>query len=156
MKVYKIYVEKTSERGERVEYCYNTMSSWTNYVFGSILDQLEKIFPVGNFMKVWTGGNKQSFILFTDVKDNLYKIKNNYIIKNHNSRPELGKVRIELIEGNLNNKKAINILSHQDPLKDYYIDSSTYKFGPKRKQIFFDKKFWCKLAKHYDRISYRS
>lgn len=155
MKVYKIYVEKTSEREEYC-YSYNTMSSWTNYVFGSILDQLEKIFPVGNFMKVWTGDDKQSFILFTDVKDNLYKIKNNYIIKNHNSRPELGKVRIELIEENLSNKKAINILSHQDPLKDYYIDSSTYKFGPKQKQIFFDKKFWCKLAKHYDRISYRS
>lgn len=153
MKVYKIYVEKTSGR---MEYYYSAMSSWTNYAFSSILDQLEKNFPVGNFMKVWTGDDKQSFILFTDVKDNLYKIKNNFIIKNHNSRPELGKMRIELIEENLNNKKAINILSHQDPFKDYYIDASTYKFGPKRKQIFFDKKFWCRLAKHYDRISYRS
>ena len=153
MKVYKIYIEKTSERREY--HCYNTMS-WINSALGSVLDQLEKSFPIGNFMKVWTGNDRQSFILFTDVKDNLYEIRNNFIIRGHDFRPELGKVRIELIEGNLSNKKAINILSHQDPFSDYYIDSSTYKFGPKRKQIFFDKKFWCRLAKHYDRISYRS
>lgn len=151
MKVYKIYIEKTSERRK---YHYDAMS-WINSALGSVLDQLEKSFPIGNFMKVWTGNDRQSFILFTDVKDNLYEIRNNIIIRNHNFRPELGRIRIELIEGNLNNKKATNILSHE-PLSDYYIDSSTYKFGPKRKQIFFDKKFWCRLAKHYDRISYRS